>query len=166
MSIAIPATNYLHCGSFQIPQSGGSILLWQTLRTHDEKMFLTQKVCQPSKIVMGVRVRFKEARIHNRVVFSQRGKKSTIHNTVKSWKSQGKKIYSTNNFCHFIAFFKSTTEENGEVLLWIYSNTFVSVSCPENAGHRKVEAAGRVSAPLPPPRLPIVQSPFQLSRFW
>lgn len=78
MSIAAPATTYyLHCGSFQIPQSGGSILLWQTL-THDEEMFLTQEVCNPSKIVMGVRVRFKEARIHNRVAFSQRDKKSTI----------------------------------------------------------------------------------------
>lgn len=78
MSIAAPATNYLHCGSFQIPQSGGSILLWQTPRTHDEEMFLTQEVCNPSKIVMGARVRFKEARIHNRVAFSQRDKKSTI----------------------------------------------------------------------------------------
>lgn len=46
MSIAVPATNYLHCSSFQIPQSGGSILLWQTLRTHDETMFLTQKSLQ------------------------------------------------------------------------------------------------------------------------
>lgn len=62
MSIAVRATtHYLFCGSSQIPQAGGSILLWQTLRTQDEKMFLTQKVCSPSQIVTGVRVSFKEA---------------------------------------------------------------------------------------------------------
>lgn len=35
----------------------------------------------------------------------------TIYNTVKSWKSQEEK-FNSNNFCHFIKFFKSTTEES------------------------------------------------------
>lgn len=119
---------------------------------------LLKKSAIQGKIVMGVRVRFKEARIHNRVAFKE---KSTTCNTVNSWKSQRKQIYSTNNFCHFIKFLKSTAEENERVLLWIYSNTFISVSCPENAVHRKVKSVEWV---FPNP-LPIVQSPFQQSRF-
>jgi len=63
-------------------------------------MFLTQKVCSLSKVVIGIRVRFKEARIHNRFAFSQRDKKlqfAILQSVGKVWerRSAQQKIAAT-----------------------------------------------------------------------